>query len=180
MIPPVSDSPPRPAAFLDRDGVLNVDTHYAHLPEHIEWVGGAPQAIAQLNAAGYFVFVVTNQAGVARGLYDEASVRRLHDWMAAELSGAGALVDAWYYCPHHPSEGLPPYRLDCDCRKPKPGMLQQALGRFPVDLAASFLVGDRETDIAAAEAAGIPGFMFSGGALDRFVDDCLARIGRRR
>ena len=180
MTAPASDLSTRPAAFLDRDGVINVDSHYPHLPEHIEWISGAPQAIARLNAAGYFVFVVTNQAGVARGLYDEASVLRLHDWMAAELSGAGALVDAWYYCPHHPSEGAPPYRLDCDCRKPKPGMLQQALNSFPVDLGASFLVGDRVTDIAAAEAAGIPGFLFSGGALDAFVGDCLSRIAPRR
>ena len=100
----------KPAAFLDRDGVLNVDIGWLHKPQDCVWIDGAKEAVRFLNAADYFVFVVTNQAGVARGLYDEATVREFHDWMSAELAAIGAHVDAYYYCPHHPDGSVAPYR----------------------------------------------------------------------
>ena len=118
----------KPAAFLDRDGVLNVDIGWLHKPQDCVWMDGAKEAVRLLNAANYFVFVVTNQAGVARGLYDEAKVLELHDWMSGELAAVGAHVDAYYYCPHHPEGIVASYRQACACRKPAPGMIERALG----------------------------------------------------
>ncbi len=163
----------RPAAFLDRDGVINRDTGYPHLPEQIDWNEQAGEAIALLNDAGYLVFVVTNQAGIARGYYDEQAVVSLHGWMNEILTTDAAHVDAFYYCPHHPEEGKGAYRQHCECRKPHPGMLLRAMDEWPVRRAGSFLIGDRPTDIAAGNAAGIPAYMYSGGSLLDFVGECL-------
>ncbi len=145
----------RPAAFLDRDGVLNKDHGYVYRAKEFEWGAGAKKAIKLLNDSGYWVFVVTNQAGSARGYYDAADVERLHRWMNAELGKMGAHIDQFYYCPHHPE-----WDGECDCRKPKPGMLLQAIKDWRVDLSGSFLVGDKMTDLQAAEQAGITGHMF--------------------
>lgn len=165
---------PRPAAFLDRDGVINRDTGWVHRPDQVEWVVGALDAVRLLNGRGFHVFVVTNQAGVARGLYSEDDVRRLHAWMAGELARAGARIDEFAHCPHHPDHGEPPYRQACACRKPLPGMIEALIGRWPVARVGSFLVGDRETDLAAAAAAGLPGHLFRGGDLRAFVAGLLA------
>ncbi len=169
----------RPAAFLDRDGVLNADTGYVHRPDQIVWIEGAADAVARLNDAGYFVFVVTNQSGVARGYYGEATVQELHRWMNQRLAESSAHVDAFYYCPHHPTAGHPPYGQACDCRKPAPGMIRRALAEWPVEIAGSFLIGDQPTDLAAAAAARIAGFDFPGGNLDSFMVACLAEIDAR-
>ncbi len=150
----------RPAAFLDRDGVLNVDRGYAHRPDQLEWVTGAPGAVKLLNEAGYFVFVVTNQAGVARGLYDEAAVRRFHAHMQDGLAAHGAHIDAYYYCPHHPEGTVADLAVQCLCRKPGTGMLQQAAREWPIDHDRSFMIGDRESDIAAAAAFNIRAIRF--------------------
>lgn len=166
----------RPAAFLDRDGVLNKDTGYVYRPDQIVWTAGAADAVARLNDAGYFVFVVTNQSGVARGYYDEASVQELHRWMNRELAKSSAHVDAFYYCPHHPSEGHPPYRQACLCRKPEPGMIRRALADWPVEPGGSFLIGDQPSDLAAADGAAISSFAFPGGNLDKFVAARLTEI----
>lgn len=163
----------RPAAFLDRDGVLIEDTGWPHKPEEARWVPGAAAAVKRLNDAGYFVFVVTNQAGVAKGFYPEAQIGVMHRWMSAEFAAAGAHVDGWEYCPNHPQAPLPEYRLDCRRRKPKPGMIQDLLAAWPVAAERSFLVGDRDTDVAAAQAAGIPGHIFPGGDLDAFIGALL-------
>lgn len=163
----------RPAVFLDRDGVLIEDTGWPHKPEEARWITGAPAAVKRLNDAGYFVFVVTNQAGVAKGFYPEAQVGVMHDWMSAELAAVGAHVDAWEYCPNHPDAPLEKYRLNCRRRKPNPGMIEDLLAAWPVSAAGSFLVGDRATDVAAARAAGIVGHIFSGGDLDAFVAGLL-------
>jgi len=159
----------RPAAFLDRDGVLNHDTGYVHTPGRFEWITGAREAVRHLNDAGYFVFVVTNQAGVAHGYYEEATIHTLHAWVSKELARAGAHVDAFYHCPHHPEGKLAPYRRACDCRKPGRGMLLRAGQEWPIDWSGSFLVGDRDSDMAAAAAAGIPGHKFAGGDLLEFL-----------
>lgn len=150
----------RPAAFLDRDGVLNVEVGYAHRPEQLAWVAGAPEAVRLLNEAGYYVIVVTNQSGIARGYYDEAAMHRFHDHMRTILAEHGARIDAFYYCPHHPRGTVKEFAIECTCRKPLPGLLAQAAGDWPLDLARSFLIGDRDHDVAAAEAFNIRGIKF--------------------
>ncbi|MQX37764.1 D-glycero-alpha-D-manno-heptose-1,7-bisphosphate 7-phosphatase [Roseospira navarrensis] len=167
--PPLRAQTPRPAAFLDRDGTLNVDVDYAARPDQITWIEGAVPALRRLNAAGWWVIVVTNQSGVARGLYGEDTVRALHDWMAADLARQGARIDAFYYCPHHATAGVGPYRVDCACRKPAPGMLLQAMADYPVDRARSFMLGDRVRDVEAGKAAGIASHLYEGGNVDAVV-----------
>jgi D,D-heptose 1,7-bisphosphate phosphatase len=167
----------RPAVFFDRDGVLNVDHAYVHKPEQIEWVPGAVEAVRRLNKLGYHVVVVTNQSGVARGYYGEDSVFALHAWMREELAAQGAVIDAFYHCPYHPEGTVAEYCRDHDDRKPGPGMILRAFKDLGIDRDGSFLIGDRESDIAAARAAGIPGFLFSGGDLLGFLDACLKARG---
>jgi D-glycero-D-manno-heptose 1,7-bisphosphate phosphatase len=165
--------PPRPAAFLDRDGVLIVDDGYPHDPAKVQWIPGAWQAVRRLNEAGYFVFVVTNQAGVGRGYYTEETVRHLHRWMAAEMAKAGAHIDAFEYCPHHPEAEVAAYRRSCNRRKPGPGMILDLMAHWPVEREGSFMIGDRSTDVAAAAAAGLPGHLFPSDDLDRQVATVL-------
>lgn len=155
----------RPAAFFDRDGVLNKDTGYPHRPDQIVWLPGVVPAICHLNDAGYLVFVVTNQAGVAHGYYNEDAVRSLHAWMDQQLQHQGARVDDWRYCPHHPHALVGPYRQACECRKPRPGMILDLARSWPIDMQRSFLIGDRATDIEAAHAAGLPGHLTDGDSL---------------
>ena len=142
------------AAFLDRDGVLNVDHGYPHKPEQLEWITGAPEAVRLLNQAGYLVIVVTNQSGVARGYFDEAAVRNFHAHMQELLKAEGAHIDAFYYCPHGPDDR-------CRCRKPNPGMLEQAGRDWPIDRSLSFLIGDKDADMQAAAAFNIRGIKFN-------------------
>jgi D-glycero-D-manno-heptose 1,7-bisphosphate phosphatase len=156
----------RPAAFLDRDGVLNADTGYPHRPEDLVWIEGAREAVRLLNDRGYLVLVVTNQAGVARGYYDEAQVGGFHRHMQDELAQAGAHVDGFYFCPFHPEAVTATYRAESHPdRKPNPGMILKGLVDWPVRRNESFLIGDQETDILAAERAGIAGHRFAGGNL---------------
>lgn len=163
----------RPAAFLDRDGVLNRDTGYVHRRDQIVWIPGAREAVALLTASGYLVFVVTNQAGVAHGYYDEATVRDLHRWMTAEVGAVGGRIDDWRYCPYHPRGVVDGYDRAHPSRKPSPGMLLDLLGCHDVDAEASFLIGDRETDIEAARRAGIAAHRFTGGDLRQLVTRLL-------
>jgi len=166
----------RPTAFLDRDGVLNLDHGYVHRPDQVVWVEGAPQAIRHLNERGYRVIVVTNQAGVARGYYEESAIHILHDWMRQELAGSGAYIDQFYYCPSHPEGRVERYRREDDNRKPGSGMIRQAFADHLSAQDRSFLIGDKLTDIQAAERARIPGFLFPGGDLYAFTTRCLAQM----
>jgi len=150
----------RPAAFLDRDGVLNVDHGYTHQPDQLEWISDAPLAVRMLNEAGYYVFVVTNQAGVARGYYNEDAIELFHTQMQARLMLEGAHIDAFYYCPHHPQGTIKEFSIECRCRKPKPGLLEQADRDWYIDREASFLIGDKDQDMAAATAFNIRGIKF--------------------
>lgn len=159
----------RPAVFLDRDGVLNRDTGYAHRAEDLEWTPGAREAVRRFNDLGYLVFVVTNQSGVARGFYGEADVVALHRFMAEDLARAGARVDDWRYCPFHPEATVAAYRAVHPWRKPAPGMILDLMAHWPVAAEASLLVGDQPSDMAAAAAAGIAGHLFPGGNLLDFV-----------
>ncbi len=141
------------AVFVDRDGTINMEKDYLYRVEDFEFIPGAPQALRLLNEAGFLVVVVTNQSGVARGYFTEEDVDTLHRHIAAELTKTGARVDAWYYCPHHPS-GRGSYSLSCRCRKPLPGMLMEAAHHHHIDLASSFMIGDKLADVEAGIAAG--------------------------
>lgn len=141
----------RPAVFIDRDGTLNVEKNYLHKWEDWEWIPGAVEAIQRLNAAGYLVIVVTNQAGIARGYYTEADVLELHQRVDEDLKKQGGRIDGYYYCPHHPEYGEV---RDCSCRKPEPGMLLQAAREHDIDLPRSFMIGDKAADIEAGLAVG--------------------------
>jgi histidinol-phosphate phosphatase family protein len=167
----------RPAAFLDRDGVINVDTGYPHRPEDLVWVSGAREAILRLNEAGYYVFVTTNQAGIGRGYYTETQMTAFHARMQDELSEIGAHIDAFYFCPFHVDATIEAYRIaDHPDRKPNPGMLLRAMSDWPVDRARSFVIGDRDSDIEAARRAGLRGFLFPGGDLRTFTDAALIQL----
>jgi D,D-heptose 1,7-bisphosphate phosphatase len=159
----------RPAVFLDRDGVLNVDHGYVHAPNQVEWVQGAKEAVKLWNDAGYYVFVVTNQAGVAKGYYGEEAVGALHRWMSDELAMIGASIDDWRYCPFHPEGSVAAYRAAHDWRKPSPGMILDLIAHWPIEREESLLIGDRASDIQAAHAAGVAGYLFEGGNLMDFV-----------
>jgi D-glycero-D-manno-heptose 1,7-bisphosphate phosphatase len=157
----------RPAVFLDRDGTLVEEVPYLHDPARVVLVGGVG-ALAAVAAAGYALVVVTNQAGVARGLYDEAAVDAVHRRLAELLAGAGVWLDAVLHCPHHPQGTVPGYARRCRCRKPGPGMLEAAAERLGLDLAASFMIGNHPTDVGAAVAAGVtPLYVTTGHAAGR-------------
>jgi D-glycero-D-manno-heptose 1,7-bisphosphate phosphatase len=150
----------RPGAFFDRDGVLNQDGGYVYRAEDWHWQVGAIEALELCREQGYAVIVVTNQSGVGRGFYTDEDVTALH---RDKLSG---LVDAVYYCPHSPDD-------DCECRKPRPGMIESAIRDLGLDRARSFLIGDNDTDLLAAEAAHIPGYLYRGGNLLTMVRGIL-------
>lgn len=170
----------RPAAvFLDRDGVLNRESGYVHRIEDFHLLPGVPDALRRLNAAGYGLVVITNQAGIARGLYGPADFERLTRYMLEILRADGVTIDAVYHCPHHPTEGVGRYRISCQCRKPAPGMLLSASADLGIDLAASALVGDKASDIEAGRQAGVGRCVLVGSghavsAADRAAADAFA------
>jgi D,D-heptose 1,7-bisphosphate phosphatase len=166
----------RGAVIFDRDGVLNVEIDYAHRPDQIVWIDGAIEAVKAVNDAGLFAFVATNQAGVAHGYYDEAQVRSLHRWMNEQLMAQGAHIDTFAYSPFHPTGAVERYRGVTDCRKPAPGMIVDLLSRFTVHQDRTVMIGDRETDLAAARAAGIEGQLFTGGRLIDQLSPILDRL----
>lgn len=166
------------AVFLDRDGVINIDTGYPHRIDEFVLIPGAAAAIRRANEAGYSVFVVTNQGGIGLGYFSVDTLTAFHDHMISVLEAEKAIITDIAFCPHHPKALLEENR-DCDCRKPKPAMILDLAERHHIDLAASAMIGDRDTDIMAAEAAGVRGFLFDGVNLDHLMQDVLNQLSGR-
>jgi D-glycero-D-manno-heptose 1,7-bisphosphate phosphatase len=145
----------KPALFLDRDGVINVDHAYVHRPQDFHFIDGIFDLARHARGAGYRLFVVTNQAGIARGYYTEDDFHRLTSWMCERFEAELAPIDKVYYCPYHAEHGIGHYKVDSPLRKPRPGMILQAAAEFNLDLTRSVLVGDMDTDIEAGMAAGV-------------------------
>lgn len=143
------------AVFLDRDGVINRDHAYVHKIEEFEFIDGVFDACRYFKEQGYLLIVVTNQSGIGRGYYSEAQFAKLTDWMTAQFKEQGCEISQVYFCPHHPRNAQPDYLVDCQCRKPAPGMLLQAIDEFDIDPAQSVMVGDKLSDIHAAKRANI-------------------------
>lgn len=158
----------KPASFLDRDGVINVDKGYVHTIEDFNWILGSKDAIKYLNNNNHYVFVATNQSGIARGYYTENEMHNLHCFMDRELKKVGAYVDAYFYSPYHPDFSNEYSHLS-HLRKPNTGMLEMAEKEWNFDKSKSFLIGDKSTDIECAKNYGIKGFLFDGGNLFEFV-----------
>jgi D-glycero-D-manno-heptose 1,7-bisphosphate phosphatase len=153
----------RPAVFIDRDGTISEEVGYINHPSRFRVFPYTAEAIKLLNDEGWLAIVITNQAGVARGYFSESMIKTVHDNLLREVGGKGARVDAIYYCAHHPSVGEPPYRQDCDCRKPKPGLVNRACKDLDIELEQSWMVGDRYGDVELAHNAGIrSAFVLSG------------------
>ncbi|HET6900427.1 MAG TPA: HAD family hydrolase [Vicinamibacteria bacterium] len=153
----------RPAIFFDRDGTLSHEIGYVNHLSRFRLLPFAVDAVRLVNASGRLAVLVTNQAGVARGYFPESLIHEVHAHVRAAMEAGGARLDGIYVCVHHPSVGAPPYRLDCDCRKPKPGLLRQAEKDLGADLARSWMIGDRHGDLAVAWAAGARGAMVKTG-----------------
>lgn len=151
------------AVFIDRDGTLSEEVGYINHVSRFQLFPYAAEAIKELNQNDWLAIVITNQAGVARGYFSEDMVHAVHKKMAEDLAVSGAKLDAVYYCAHHPSVGQPPYRVDCDCRKPKPGLIERAARDLNIDVKSSWMVGDRYSDVQLAHNAGLKSmFVMSG------------------
>jgi D-glycero-D-manno-heptose 1,7-bisphosphate phosphatase len=164
----------RPAVLLDRDGTMIHDVGYLSRREDLVWFPWTIDAIRLLSRAGFAVVVVTNQGGIGLGRYPEAFVQETHAAMSAALEAAGARVDAWFYCPHHPRATIVALRHDCECRKPAPGMARRAAGELDLDLGRSFVVGDKLSDVGLAGGIGARGVLVRTG----HGEDQLAWAGR--
>lgn len=147
----------RPAIFLDRDGTVTEEVGYVNHVGRLRLLPRSAEAIRRINASGFLAVLVTNQAGVARGYFREELVHEVHRRLTGLLAEQGAHLDGIYYCPHHPVAGQPPYRQDCSCRKPKPGMVEAACRDLGIDPSRSYMVGDKHSDILFAHRLGMPG-----------------------
>ena len=163
-----------PAVFLDRDGVLIRDSGYPHREADLVLIPGAPEAVRRLNSLGYTAVIVTNQSGVARGLFTEEQMNAFNALLVRRFAAKGARIAAVYACPFHDEAKDPRwFHPDHPDRKPNPGMILRAIAEHHIDPARSFLIGDRTSDLEAAKRAGMPGFLFDGGNLDDFVHELL-------
>jgi D,D-heptose 1,7-bisphosphate phosphatase len=159
----------RMAVFLDRDGTINEEAAYLNRLEKLRLIPGAAEAIRRINESGLMAVVVTNQSGVARGLFDEAFVKKTNAYLQDILRAEGASIDAFYFCPHHPTEGRGIYLQTCRCRKPAPGMLLRAAEELRIDLRRSYLIGDALTDIEAGNSVGVKGILVRPGCGEESV-----------
>ncbi len=146
----------RPAAFLDRDGVINVDRGYVYRPEDFEFIDGVFEGASTLQRLGFALVVISNQSGIGRGLYSEADLDALNRWMLRQFDKRSICIEGVFHCPHHPTAALGPYKRECECRKPAAGMLFRAARELDLDLEHSALFGDRASDLQAAANAGVP------------------------
>jgi D-glycero-D-manno-heptose 1,7-bisphosphate phosphatase len=165
----------RPGVFLDRDGTLNVEVDFLRTPEELVLIPGAAGAVRTLNDLGLVTCVISNQSGIARGYITEADLGPIHVRLQEELGRGGAHIDCIYYCPHHAEEGLPPYNIECECRKPKTGMLLQGAREHDIDLASSYMVGDRTADVEAGLAVGATTILVRTGYGSRAEEECRRR-----
>ncbi len=147
------------AVFLDRDGTICEEVGYLDSVDRMRLIPGAGEAIRKLNEKGFKTVVVTNQSGIARGYFSESTLKELHSELSRLLGRDGAFLDAFYHCPHHPTEGKPPYRQVCGCRKPAPGLLVQAAKDLDLNLKRSFAVGDKLADLECGRALGVKGVL---------------------
>lgn len=159
------------AVFLDRDGTINEEVGYLDSLDKLKIIHGAYEAIRLINESGMKAVVISNQAGVARGLFTEDFVKITNEHLQTALRQKGAYIDNFYYCPHHPTEGIGIYLQQCNCRKPLPGMLLQAAQDLNIDLTRSYLVGDRFRDMEAAKKAGVNGVLVKTGYGQDFLQD---------
>jgi D-glycero-D-manno-heptose 1,7-bisphosphate phosphatase len=143
------------AVFVDRDGTIIEDSGYISSPQDVQFLPGSIAAIRQLNQAGYKVIVITNQSGVARGFFGEDMLQTVDKSIHKAVLSGGGHIDAFYYCPHHSEHGVYPYRQECACRKPAPGLIKKAAREHQIDLSRSFMIGDHSCDIAAGQQAGV-------------------------
>lgn len=162
------------ALLIDRDGVMNKDHGYVCSPDRFEWTRHAVEAIKAANDAGLLVIVITNQAGIARGYYTEREFHAFTAWIDGRLRERGAHVDGWYHCPHHPRDGIGPLNMQCECRKPRPGLVRNAIAEWGLDPHACLMVGDKQSDLDAASACGIGGILY-----DPEADDLLDTLRKR-
>ena len=151
----------KPAVFLDRDGVINVDSGYVYKVSDFQWIDGAKQAIKYINEKEYYVFIVTNQSGIGRGYYSESDVINLHNFIDTEIIKIGAKIDDFFYSPYHPEGIIAEYKKLSHLRKPNTGMLDLAYNRYSIDKNKSLLIGDKQTDMQCAENFGIKGYLFN-------------------
>lgn len=167
----------KPAALIDRDGTININTHHLNRVEDLKLIPGAGEAITRLNSAGYPVIIITNQSAIARGLLTESGLAEIHEKLKEQLSAYSATIDGIYHCPHHPDYGD---RAVCDCRKPSPGMILKAANEHNIDLACSIMIGDNLTDVEAGWNAGCRGALVRTGSgkniLTQIDDDTRNRI----
>jgi D-glycero-D-manno-heptose 1,7-bisphosphate phosphatase len=170
----------RPAVFFDRDGVLNEDIGWVGSIDRFHWKEGAREAVEAVTEAGFHAFVVTNQSGIARGYYSEEDVESLHRWIIDEVHASGGTIDDIRYCAAHPDAINPAYRQNLDWRKPAPGMILDLSSKWEIDATRSFLVGDKKSDLKAADRAGIVGHLFPGGDVRKFVSQFLDAPGAYR
>lgn len=164
----------RAAVFLDRDGTINEEVDFVRTPDQLVLIPGAAAAIRRLNHAGLLTCVISNQSGVGRGLYTEDDLSLIHARLAEELKKEEAMLDRIYYCPHHPTEGIPPYNIACACRKPSTGMLLAAQRDYDVDFSRSSVVGDRSVDVLAGRAVGARTVLVLTGYGRQAAEDCAA------
>jgi D-glycero-D-manno-heptose 1,7-bisphosphate phosphatase len=153
----------KPAIFMDRDGTLSHEVGYVNHASRFRPYPWSVDAVRLANRSGFLAVVVTNQAGVARGYFPEAVIHEVHASFVATMEAGGARLDGIYFCPHHPTVGEPPYRKDCDCRKPRPGLVRRAESELGIDLARSFVVGDRIGDLELAWGVGAKGVLVKSG-----------------